>query len=126
MNKLIKRKKPHKFGAIKTVIDGIKFDSKAEALYYQLHKHDKSMKMQEKFVLMDKFRLNGKAYREIAYVPDFTFYDEQGNLIKVVDVKGMMTDVFKIKAKLFASRYGMQITVAKKVSRSMRFDEKLI
>lgn len=123
---MYQKNKRHKYGAIKTVIDGIKFDSKAEALYYQLHKHDKGMKMQEKFVLMDKFRLNGKAYREIAYVPDFTFYDDEGNLIKIVDVKGMQTSGFKIKAKLFANRYGMQITVAKKVGSSMRFDEKLI
>ena len=82
--------------------------------------------MQETFVLQDKFRLNGKAYIAIKYKPDFTFYDEHGNLTKVVDVKGVMTDVFKIKAKLFANRYGMQITVAKKVGSSMRFDEKLI
>ena len=123
---MIKKKKPHKYGAVKTVIDGIKFDSKAEAMYYQLHKHDKGMKMQERFVLMDKFRLNGKVYREIAYVPDFTFYDDEGNLIKIVDVKGMLTSGFKIKAKMFANRYGMQITVAKKVGSSMRFDEKVI
>ena len=123
---MYQKNKRHKYGAVKTVIDGIKFDSKAEAMYYQLHKHDKGIKMQEKFVLMDKFRLNGKAYREIAYVPDFTFYDDEGNLIKIVDVKGMQTSGFKIKAKLFANRYGMQITVAKKVGSSMRFDEKLI
>lgn len=123
---MIKKKKPHKFGAVKTVINGIKFDSKAEALYYQLHKHDEGMKMQETFVLQDKFRLNGKAYIAIKYKPDFTFYDEQGNLTKIVDVKGVMTDIFKIKAKLFANRYGMQITVAKKVGSSMRFDERLI
>ncbi|MDT2766527.1 DUF1064 domain-containing protein [Lactococcus raffinolactis] len=122
----LKSPKKHKYGAKKTVIDGIEFDSKAEALYYQLHKHDKGMKMQEKFVLMDKFKLNGKAYREIAYKPDFTFYDDQGNLIKVVDVKGIMTPEFRIKSKLFASRYGMQIMVAKKVNSTLRFDEKLI
>ena len=107
------------------MIDGIKFDSKAEALYYQLHKHDKGMKMQEKFVLMDKFKLNGKAYLEIAYKPDFTFYDENGNLTKVVDVKGVLTPEFKIKSKLFANRYGIQITVAKKVGNVLRFEEKL-
>lgn len=123
---MIKKNKRHKYGAIKTVIDGIKFDSKAEAIYYQLHKHDKGMKMQETFVLQDKFKLNGKSYIAIKYKPDFTFYDEQGNLTKIVDVKGVMTDIFKIKAKLFANRYGMQITVAKKVGSSMRFDEKLI
>lgn len=126
MDGLYQKNKRHKYGAVKTVIDGIEFDSKAEALYYQLHKHDNGMKMQEKFVLMDKFRLNGKAYREIAYKPDFTFYDENGNLNKVVDVKGVLTPEFKIKSKLFANRYGMQITVAKKVGKTLRFDEKMM
>ncbi|CEN29357.1 DUF1064 domain-containing protein [Lactococcus piscium] len=118
----------HKYRAVKTKVDDIVFDSKAEALYYQLHKHDKGMKMQEKFVLMDKFRLNGKAYREIAYVPDFTFYDDDDNLIKIVDVKGMLTSGFKIKAKMFANRYNMQITVAKKMvtGNKIRFDETII
>lgn len=122
---MYQKNKRHKYGAVKTTIDGIEFDSKAEALYYQLHKHDKGMKMQEKFVLMDKFKLNGKAYREIAYKPDFTFYDENGNLNKVVDVKGVLTPEFKIKSKLFANRYGIQITVAKKVGNVLRFEEKL-
>ena len=123
---MYQKNKRHKYGAVKTAIDGIEFDSKAEALYYQLHKHDNGMKMQEKFVLMDKFRLNGKVYREIAYKPDFTFYDENGNLTKVVDVKGVLTPEFKIKSKLFANRYGMQITVAKKVGKTLRFDEKMM
>lgn len=122
---MYQKNKRHKYGAVKTAIDGIEFDSKAEALYYQLHKHDKGMKMQEKFVLMDKFKLNGKAYREIAYKPDFTFYDENGNLTKVVDVKGVLTPEFKIKSKLFANRYGIQITVAKKVGNVLRFEEKM-
>ena len=122
---MYQKNKRHKYGAVKTAIDGIEFDSKAEALYYQLHKHDKGMKMQEKFVLMDKFKLNGKAYREIAYKPDFTFYDENGNLNKVVDVKGVLTPEFKIKSKLFANRYGIQITVAKKVGNVLRFEEKM-
>ena len=116
----------HKYGAKKVTIDGITFDSKAESIYYQLHKHEPNMKMQEKFVLQDKFRLNGKAYREIYYKPDFTFYDDAGNLIKIVDVKGVLTTEFKIKAKMFANRYGTQITIAKKVARKDEFTEKVI
>lgn len=83
MKKFINKNKPNKYKAVKTVVDGIKFDSKAEALYYQLYKHDKGMKMQEKFVLMDKFKLNGKTYREIAYKPDFTFYDNQEEFMAI-------------------------------------------
>lgn len=116
----------HKYGAKKVTVDGITFDSKAESIYYQLHKDDSNMKMQEKFVLMDKFRLNGKAYREIAYKPDFTFYDEEGNLVKVIDVKGMILPEFKIKAKLFANRYGIPITIAKKVARKDEFTEEVM
>lgn len=116
----------HKYGAKKVTIDGITFDSKAESIYYQLHKHEPNMKMQEKFVLQDKFRLNGKAYREIYYKPDFTFYDDAGNLVKVIDVKGMILPEFKIKAKMFAARYGLPITIAKKVARRDEFIESVI
>lgn len=116
----------HKYGAKKVTVDGITFDSKAESIYYQLHKDNPNMKMQEKFVLMDKFRLKGKAYREIAYKPDFTFYDEEGNLVKVIDVKGMILPEFKIKAKLFANRYGIPITIAKKLPRKDEFTEKVM
>ena len=116
----------HKYGAKKVTVDGITFDSKAESIYYQLHKNNPSMKMQEKFTLMDKFKLKGKTYREIAYKPDFTFYDEAGDLIKVVDVKGMILPEFKIKAKLFAKRYSIPITKTKKVPRKNEFTEKVI
>lgn len=113
----------HKYHAKKSEVDGIIFDSKAEMLYYLLHKHDSNMRMQEKFVLQEKFKMNGKSYRAISYIPDFTFYDDLGHLVKVVDVKGVLTDVFKIKAKMFANRYGISITIAKKVSRFNMFTE---
>lgn len=102
------------------------WDSKAELLYYELIEDKSKVKCQEKFVLMDKFRLKGKAYREIAYKPDFTFYDEEGNLVKVIDVKGMILPEFKIKAKLFANRYGIPITIAKKVARKDEFTEEVM
>lgn len=115
--------KKSKYGAKKTTVDGIVFDSKAESIYYLQHKNDKRMTMQEKFVLMDKFRLNGKLYREIAYKADFVFRNENNEIVKVVDVKGVLTTEFKIKAKLFANRYGIPITIAKKVARMNVFEE---
>ncbi|UPS09899.1 DUF1064 domain-containing protein [Lactococcus lactis] len=115
--------KKSKYGAKKTTVDGIVFDSKAESIYYLQHKNDKRMTMQEKFVLMDKFRLNGKLYREIAYKADFVFRNENNEILKVVDVKGVLTTEFKIKAKLFANRYGIPITIAKKIARMNIFEE---
>ncbi|MEO3996853.1 DUF1064 domain-containing protein, partial [Enterococcus faecalis] len=65
------------------------------------------------FELMPKFELDGKKYRKIEYIPDFTFY-KNGKLVKVVDVKGMQTKDFKIKAKLFCHQYQAPLILANK------------
>ncbi len=82
----------NKYSNKKTVHRGIKFDSKAEAEYYDLalwqaQANGWKVKLQERFELMPKFELEGKKYRKIEYIPDFTFY-KSGKLVKVVDVKG--------------------------------------
>lgn len=45
----------------------------------------------------------GKTFRKIEYVADFQ-YEQDGKII-VEDVKGMETDVFKLKKKLFEYKY---------------------
>ncbi|EHO6107923.1 DUF1064 domain-containing protein, partial [Listeria monocytogenes] len=66
-----------KYNAKKVVIDNIKFDSKAEAAYYQQLKLLKltgevtSFDLQPEFTLQDSFRKNGKLYRAIKYKADF-------------------------------------------------------
>lgn len=111
----IKASKPkqNKYKNQKTTIDGIVFDSKAEgAYYYQLRQQGiTNFKMQESFVIHDAFSLNDKRYQAIKYKPDFTFYDGD-QLVKVVDVKGKRTADFNLKAKMFASRYGITVTLA--------------
>lgn len=107
-----------KYSNRKVVINGIKFDSVAEGEYYLIartfaSKNGLEMRLQEKFELASKFKLMGKTYRAISYIPDFTFYDN-GELVKVVDVKGMQTKDFKLKAKLFCRKYQIPIYLAKK------------
>lgn len=98
-----------KYRAKKTEIDGIKFDSKKEAKRYialrELEKQGNIEKLvlQPRFLLQEGFRKNGKAYRKIEYVADF-MYEQDGKLI-VEDVKGIKTDVYKLKQKLFEKRY---------------------
>lgn len=98
-----------KYRAKKTKIDGIKFDSKKEAKRYialrELEKQGNIGKLilQPRFLLQEGFRKNGKAYRKIEYVADF-MYEQDGKLI-IEDVKGMKTDVYKLKQKLFEKRY---------------------
>ena len=99
-----------KYNNKKTVIDGIKFDSKKEARRYlelkELQKQGEisNLKLQPTFILQDKFRKGGKAWRAIKYIADFSYYDKNGNSI-IEDVKGIKTDVFKIKQKLFEYKY---------------------
>jgi hypothetical protein len=43
----------------------------------------------------------GVNHRAIIYIADFQFYDVTDGKIHVVDAKGMKTEVYKIKKKLF-------------------------
>lgn len=98
-----------KYRARKTEIDGIKFDSKKEAKRYialrELEKKGniEKLMLQPRFLLQEGFRKNGKAYRKIEYVADFMY--QQGGELIVEDVKGIKTDVYKLKQKLFEKRY---------------------
>ena len=98
-----------KYRAKKTEIDGIKFDSRKEARRYtelkllERNGDIENLTLQPRFLLQEGFRKNGKAYRKIEYVADF-MYRQDGKLI-VEDVKGIKTDVYKLKQKLFEKRY---------------------
>lgn len=100
-----------KYKAQKTVIDGHTFDSKREAnryceLRFMLQaKLIKDLELQPRFELQPSFRKNGKTYRKIEYVADFKYFDNQKQKFVVEDVKGMLTDVFKLKRKMFEYRY---------------------
>ena len=104
--------KRNKYGAIKTTINGEKFDSKGEARYWlvlqdRLRKGEiMNLKRQIRFPL----EVNGKKVCD--YIADFT-YTENGVFV-VDDYKGKVTDLFRIKAKLFEVIYGYKIRITKK------------
>ncbi len=91
-------------------MDGIKFDSKKEAEYYcqlKLLKQAgkiKDYKLQPRYELQPAFEKNGKKYRAITYIADFAIINNDGTT-EVVDIKGVETQVFKIKKKLFEYMY---------------------
>lgn len=101
----------HKYNAKKTVVDGITFDSKAEAARYcelkLLERQGiiKDLRLQPRFRLQDGFTASdGKKIRPLDYVADFMYVDNDGAAV-VEDVKGVQTDAYKIKKKLFLKRY---------------------
>lgn len=112
--KLYGKVKTNKYHNIKVSVDGYTFDSIAESQRYQqlkLLERAKAiidLKRQVKFVLIDKSQYG----REVSYIADFTYYE--GNKLVVEDVKGIKTDIFKLKARLFAERYGFEIKIITK------------
>lgn len=103
--------KQHKYRAQKTEVDGITFDSKAEAERYvrlratQHAGHISDLTLQPTFVLIDGFTDSyGTRHRAITYKADFKYLDCDGNVI-VEDVKGIQTPVFRLKHKLLMFRY---------------------
>lgn len=102
-----------KYHARKTTVDGITFDSRKEADRYLVLKgmeEDGSieeLRRQVRYELIPAFDVDGRHYRPVFYVADFV-YREDGKEV-VEDVKGMRTDVYRLKSKLFAKRYDMSI-----------------
>ena len=100
-----------KYRNIKTTIDNITFDSKAEARRYQdlklLFRGNEISDLE----LQPKFNLTAHGKAICRYVADFR-YKENGNTV-VEDVKGIQTPVFKLKRKLFKAQYGFDILITK-------------
>lgn len=85
------------------------FDSKKEANRYielkllQKNNYIYGLQLQVPFILVDKSRYG----RAIKYVADFVYY-ENGKLI-VEDTKGYKTDIYKLKKRLMAEKYEIEI-----------------
>jgi len=105
-----------KYNSKKVEIDGIIFDSKIEAKYYEqlkwLQEHNQILffRIQPRYLLQEAFKKDGKTYRKIEYIADFEIHHLDGS-IEVVDVKGMETEAFKIKRKLFEKKYPHKLSL---------------
>ncbi|MBR2540381.1 MAG: DUF1064 domain-containing protein [Mogibacterium sp.] len=115
-----------KYGAKKTVVNGIEFDSKKEAKRYtELHLLETAgaisdLQMQVKFVLIPAQRepdsvgpkggiKKGKVIeREVDYIADFVYKDSSGETV-VEDTKGFRTTDYILKRKMMLFFHGIRI-----------------
>lgn len=105
-----------KYGAVKTIADGIKFDSKAEAEYY-LHLKLSGVKIIE---------LQPKLYftkAKILYKPDFLI--EENDIGIYIDVKGLETPIFKLKKRLWKAYCLNELRLVKKKGKSFIVTERI-
>jgi hypothetical protein len=99
--------KRSKYGAVPTVVDGIRFDSKREARYYEQLKLRVVSGEVRYFLRQVPIHLPGGT----RLVIDFLEFHASGEA-RYVDVKGRETDAFKIKRREVQAAYPIQILLA--------------
>jgi len=116
--------KPSKYRNVRTVVDGITFDSKREAQHWaELKMRERAgdirdLKRQQAFplsclphdyvVVMDGDRAIPGVASVSTYVADYTYYDKAG-AYHVVDAKGKRTAMYQLKKKWLELQSGVII-----------------
>lgn len=109
-----------KYGSKKTEYDGISFPSKLEASVYQILKimekagEIKDLKTQE-YVYLTEAR--------IAYIADFSYIDCKSGEKVWAEAKGLETDVWRIKRRLWAYFGPGQLVIYKGTYRNPKLYE---
>lgn len=109
-----KPKKRAKYRNVSVTVDGIRFASKREAAYYgQLQQREKvgevcGVELQPRFPL-----LGNKGELICTYVADFAFWDQREDRFRVIDVKGVETEAFKLKRRMMRALRGIEVEVVK-------------
>lgn len=118
-------RRAHKYGAVATEVDGIRFASKKEAARYV------ELKMLEKAGEIDGLQLQPRFHLAVPndhghyptqdasddvnkwcvghYVADFAYNDKRSHKWVVEDVKGFKTPLYKWKKKHVEAQYGIEI-----------------
>ena len=93
-------KRQHKFNAKKTMVDGIYFDSQAEANF------SCNLKLLSKAGEIRGFARQARFVigEGTEYVTDFIIFNND-NSYRIVDVKGIETSDFKLKMKIMKEKY---------------------
>ena len=117
-NPRLKRSRP-KYGNKKTVVNGIKFDSKWEAERYLYIKSLERAGTVKDLELQVRFNLVVNDQKICAYIADFRYKREgkDGVWQEIIeDAKGVETPEFKLKKKLMKACLGIDIFLSKKSS----------
>jgi hypothetical protein len=109
-----KPKAKRKYRNEPVVVDGRRYDSKREAVVCEnlilLEKAGKigGLEFQVRFPL-----LGPKGEVICTYVADAAYFDHEQGRFRVIDVKGVETDVFKLKRKMMLALKGIAVEVVR-------------
>lgn len=100
---------PNKYRAIRTTVDGLKFDSKREAERYMALRQLLRIGEISDLRLQVKFPITVNNQKICTYIADFTYKDSATGDFVVEDSKGMKTRTYVLKKKLVKAVYGIEI-----------------
>jgi hypothetical protein len=111
-NELMARRKPGKYLSVKTEVDGITFDSQAEATHYwDLKQRDRAGEIRD-LELQPVFPLIVNGVKVAQYRADFAYVDVGSGRRVIEDVKSettRRTSTYRLKKKMVKAIYGIDI-----------------
>jgi hypothetical protein len=114
---MIAKEKPSKYKNRRAtrIIDGkeVKFHSEMEARRYDqlaLMQHQRAI---DSLRLQHRFALDMNNEFITTYVADFSYFDAERQRFVVEDVKGVKTEVYRLKKKMMKAQYGIDIQEVK-------------
>lgn len=106
----LKARKRNKFNAVKTEVDGYRFDSKIEAKRYAELKLLASAKEIFMLKVHPSWSIDINGYHVCTVIADFSYY-EKDNTFVIEDVKGHDTAMSRLKRKLVMAVHHHDIKV---------------
>jgi hypothetical protein len=108
-------KRKHKYRAIPTVVDGIRFDSKREATRYGWLRYREKLGEIRDLQLQVKYSIDvvnietGEITHVAEYRADFVYVECASGKTIVSDAKGFSTPLYKLKRKLVEAQHNVRI-----------------
>lgn len=100
-------RKRNKYGAVRTLVDGINFHSKKEAARYLVLKDAAASGDITNLRLQVSYKLPVNGMLICRYITDFVYTRDGIEIVE--DVKGRLTDVYKLKKKLMKAIHDIDI-----------------
>ncbi len=102
-----KPKKRSKYNNVKVEFDGHQFDSQKECNHYIVLRARLKAEEITDLRLQVEYELNEGGSHSLKYIADFVYLEN--GIVKVVDVKGYRTAIYKKKCKLMEKVHGIEI-----------------
>lgn len=107
------QQKPSKYRNVKTVLDGITFASKREAIRYAALKLEEKAGRIRELVPQAPFVLKVSGHKIGTYIADFIYFRDAKLVVEDVKSPASKTPVYRLKAKLMKALYGIDIVEVK-------------